>query len=440
MSKDLTGGQLNKDLKSSVDDFYKKYPEKNITSNQEKRKEVSRCCGHSAVVLTNGRDVGAVCSKCNDPFIPQGECECYLQEAKGWKLQEKGTHFMECPLFTPPQASKGEGVKHPEFFYCKESVGHTAPYCFHIHPTPPSSSEWSCSCGKLHSKDTPMCPELKERAKSPSQVSKEDYASEKIKIPLKKAVSLLESTTSPSSSECCAQCIKHPESDLICKKFCSCHHLSSEGKISGKEAYKNAIINGDKMDKIRDDHINKEVFSETEEQPLCKRCRAGYSGITVLNEDGLCFPCELELRKAKYDFTLLPSSTQDKVLSEREERKCPKCKIGKNEYVNIGYADRCFHCNSCGALECADDFQQYEGWEERFDTKYLGYYGIGTWTSNWADNIKDFFRAEISLAEQRILESKAKEVEGININEIDRDLQQGFKLALDAVLNIIKKK
>lgn len=40
-------------------------------------------------------------------------------------------------------------------------------------------------------------------------------------------------------------------------------------------------------------------------QEVCKRCNTAIGGITVLNNQGLCFPCETDLRKEKFDTKFL---------------------------------------------------------------------------------------------------------------------------------------
>lgn len=34
---------------------------------------------------------------------------------------------------------------------------------------------------------------------------------------------------------------------------------------------------------------------------------------------------------------------------------CPACEKGKPETGHSGYPDKCFHCDTCGYLECADN-------------------------------------------------------------------------------------
>lgn len=99
---------------------------------------------------------------------------------------------------------------------------------------------------------------------------------------------------------------------------------------------------------------------ETKEE-LCKRCKIGYVGITVLNNDGLCFPCETELRKIKFD-----SAPPETSSWEEEFRKLPHYKIfledqiafirnlASSEYKRGQQEERQFILNILDGIDIAD--------------------------------------------------------------------------------------
>lgn len=120
--------------------------------------------------------------------------------------------------------------------------------------------------------------------------------------------------------------------------------------------------------------------------------------------------------------------------AEREERKCEcaECKI-KPHYSDCAVHNEPAEKNG----KCTCHSQQSSDWEERFDTKYLGDTGIGCWTKSWSDDIKSFIKETVSLAEQRILESKSKEVESMMENYNGHTFSRD---QMDAVLNILRRK
>lgn len=65
-----------------------------------------------------------------------------------------------------------------------------------------------------------------------------------------------------------------------------------------------------------------------QEEQICKRCRIGYTGITVLNKDGFCFPCETELRKKEFDLSLRSQELQG--LYEEIEGKLRNRELANN--------------------------------------------------------------------------------------------------------------
>lgn len=136
---------------------------------------------------------------------------------------------------------------------------------------------------------------------------------------------------------------------------------------------------------------------ETKEE-LCKRCKIGYVGITVLNNDGLCFPCETELRKIKFD------SAPPETSSWEEEFE-----IFTQDYEDIFNQYVCCNGGIKGDVDCACN-------------------GL-----EWKDKIKDFIRSVASSEYKRgakkiVAYVKDCHANGFEMQTVVEHLENGYIL------------